>query len=56
MLFVLLQLEQTALVVGAAALFTVLAAVMWVTRNFDWYGQLSRDEEASVARPDAPHD
>jgi inner membrane protein len=53
MLFVLLQLEQTALVVGAAALFTVLAGVMWLTRNFDWYAQLSRDDDTS-ASPTSP--
>jgi inner membrane protein len=38
LLYVLLQLEQTALVVGAIALFMVLAAVMVLTRNVNWYG------------------
>ena len=38
LLYVLLQLEQTALVVGAVALFLVLAAVMVLTRNVNWYG------------------
>ena len=38
LLYVLLQLEQTALVVGAIALFLVLAAVMVLTRNVNWYG------------------
>lgn len=37
LLFVLLQLEQTALVVGAIALFAALAAVMFFTRKVDWY-------------------
>lgn len=37
LLFVLLQLEQTALVVGSMALFVVLALVMALTRKFDWY-------------------
>ena len=37
LLFVLLQLEQTALVVGAIALFVVLALVMALTRKIDWY-------------------
>lgn len=37
LLFMLLQLEQTALVVGAVALFLVLAAVMYFTRQVDWY-------------------
>jgi inner membrane protein len=38
LLYVLLQLEQTALVVGAIALFLVLAAVMVATRKVNWYG------------------
>lgn len=38
LLYVLLQLEQTALVVGAVALFLVLAAVMVLTREVNWYG------------------
>ena len=37
LLFVLLQLEQTALVVGSIALFAVLASVMVATRKVDWY-------------------
>jgi inner membrane protein len=49
LLFMLLQLEQTALVVGALALFAVLAAVMLLTRKVDWYGRLqaNTDSEAS---------
>ncbi|MES2244273.1 MAG: cell envelope integrity protein CreD [Pseudomonadota bacterium] len=39
MLFVLLQIEQTALLVGAVALFTVLAAIMMLTRRIDWYAR-----------------
>lgn len=37
MLYVLLQREQTALVIGAIGLFVVLAVVMWLTRRVDWY-------------------
>jgi inner membrane protein len=40
LLYVLLQLEQTALVVGAIALFIVLASVMALTRKVDWYAKL----------------
>jgi len=36
-LFALLQLEQTALVLGSILLFTVLAVVMVATRRIDWY-------------------
>ena len=42
LLYVLLQLEQTALVVGAVARFAVLAAVMVLTRKVDWYGLTAR--------------
>ena len=36
-LYALLQLEQTALVLGSVLLFTVLAVVMVLTRRLDWY-------------------
>lgn len=36
-LFVLLSMEQTALVIGALMMFAVLAAVMALTRRIDWY-------------------
>jgi inner membrane protein len=36
-LYVLLQLEQTALLVGSVLLFAVLALVMTATRKLDWY-------------------
>ena len=36
-LYVLLSREQTALVIGAVLLFTVLATVMTLTRKLDWY-------------------
>jgi inner membrane protein len=36
-LYVLLRLEDSSLLLGALALFVVLAAVMFLTRNLDWY-------------------
>ncbi|MGH6638821.1 MAG: cell envelope integrity protein CreD [Polaromonas sp.] len=42
MLFVLLQIEQTALLVGAVALFAVLAAIMLLTRRVDWYARFTQ--------------
>lgn len=39
LLYVLLQLEQTALAVGSVALFLVLGAVMVLTRKVNWYGR-----------------
>lgn len=40
LLYVLLQLEQTALVVGAVALFLALGTIMTLTRRVDWYARL----------------
>ncbi len=60
LLYVLLQLEQTALVVGAIALFLVLAAVMVATRKVNWYGLSQggtpprRPTAPPEARPPAP--
>ena len=47
LLYVLLQLEQTALVVGSIALFAVLALVMICTRHVDWYAFGRSDEDGS---------
>jgi inner membrane protein len=49
MLFVLLRMEQTALLLGAVALFAVLAAVMMLTRHVDWY---ARFKQAEPVRPE----
>lgn len=53
LLFVLLRLEQKALVVGAIALFLVLALVMLLTRKIDWYARLQLDSQPRAAA-DAP--
>ena len=37
-IFILLRLEDTALLVGSIGLFVVLAVVMYVSRKVDWYG------------------
>jgi inner membrane protein len=41
-LYVLLQLEDYALLVGSIGLFLILAVVMWATRRVDWYS-IGRD-------------
>ena len=38
LIYVLLRLEDFALLVGAAASFAAIAAVMYFTRRIDWYG------------------
>jgi inner membrane protein len=37
-IFILIQLEDTALLVGSIGLFIVLALVMYASRNINWYG------------------
>ena len=49
MLFVLLQMEQTALVLGAITLFVVLSAVMLLTRRVDWYARFERLDQTDRA-------
>ena len=41
-LYVLLQLEQTALLLGSMLLFAVIAAMMVATRRIDWYALFAR--------------
>lgn len=49
-LYVLLLREQSALVLGAALLFVVLAAVMFVTRKLDWYGLIAQVRAEAATR------
>jgi inner membrane protein len=39
LLYVLLQQEDKALLVGSIGLFVALAALMWLTRRVDWYAR-----------------
>lgn len=48
-LFVTLQAEEFALVTGAASLFVALSAVMYLTRNVDWYALTLRKKAADAA-------
>jgi inner membrane protein len=53
-LYLLLQLEQSALVLGSLLLFAVLGAVMVATRRVDWYAlmdQLRREASPPAATP-----
>jgi inner membrane protein len=45
-IFIVLQLEDYALLAGSIGIFTALAAVMFYSRNVDWYN-LSRDDKPS---------
>ena len=49
-LYVLLQIQDYALLVGSIGLFAILAAVMWLTRRVDWYAlRLDTRPASSVA-------
>ena len=37
--FILIRLEDTALLVGSIGLFIVLGLVMYASRKIDWYGK-----------------
>lgn len=53
-LYVLLQMEQTALVLGSVLIFLVLAGVMFATRKLDWYAlmaQMRQQSDASLQEP-----
>ena len=49
-LYALLQMEQTALVIGSVLLFVVLAAVMMLTRRVDWYALLRSPAPVAAAK------
>ena len=49
LLYVLLQMEQDALVIGALMLFAALAAVMVLTRRVDWYALFQRMQLPATA-------
>ncbi len=53
-LYALLQLEQTALLLGSIMLFAVLAAMMVATRHIDWYRLFERMRaDSGAAMPSA---
>jgi inner membrane protein len=54
LLYVLLQLEQTALAVGSVAVFAVLAGVMVSTRNINWYHMLAGKPAQSPIQATSP--
>lgn len=43
-LYILMQLQDYALLLGSLGLFIVLALVMYLTRNIDWFEIMSRQE------------
>jgi inner membrane protein len=52
-LFITLQSEDWALLIGSIGMFAVLALVMFVTRNVDWYGKGRRLDTAAPPEEEA---
>ncbi|MGB7190530.1 MAG: inner membrane CreD family protein, partial [Acidobacteriaceae bacterium] len=48
LIYLLLRLQDNALLVGALASFAAVAAAMYFTRNLDWYGSLPEKAAPSV--------
>lgn len=48
LIYLLMRLEDYALLAGSIAAFVAIAAVMWFTRNLDWYGLVRGEEKAST--------
>ena len=56
LIYLLLTLEDNALLVGALASFLIVAAVMYLTRRIDWYGTLPGSGSAQpVSPPPSPN-
>lgn len=53
LIYLLLRLEDNALMVGAIASFAAVAAAMYFTRNIDWYGSLPESAAPSARGSDA---
>lgn len=53
LIYLLLRLEDNALLVGAIASFLAVAAVMYFTRRIDWYGALPAAGEPAQVGPAA---
>jgi inner membrane protein len=51
-IYMLLRLEDNALLVGAVASFLAIAAVMYFTRNIDWYSSITTGERETPAGKD----
>jgi inner membrane protein len=45
LIYMLMSLEDYALLAGSIAAFIAIASVMWFTRNLDWYGLVRGPEE-----------
>jgi inner membrane protein len=49
LIYLLMRLEDYALLAGSIAAFVAIAATMWFTRNLDWYGLARGPEEGRTS-------
>ena len=49
-IFVIIQLTDLALLAGSLGLFVILALVMYLSRNVDWYGVGSREKAQELTQ------
>ncbi|HRJ54250.1 MAG TPA: cell envelope integrity protein CreD [Candidatus Thiothrix moscowensis] len=54
LLYVILQAEENALLMGSVLIFAVLAVLMLATRHFDWYALTAAQPVSRPVLPDAP--
>jgi inner membrane protein len=47
-LYILLQLQDYALLLGSLGLFVVLSVVMYLTRNINWFEIMSTEDEPTA--------
>jgi len=52
-IYLLLRLEDNALLVGAVASFLAVAAVMYFTRKIDWYSSITTGDAGEAAQEDS---
>jgi len=50
-LYVILQAEETALLLGSVLIFAVLSLLMLLTRHLDWYALTGQSEARLQANP-----
>ena len=50
-LYILLQLEDYALLMGSIGLFVVLSVIMYLTRKIDWYASPQEIRKSNPAQP-----
>lgn len=48
-LFVVLQLQDFALLLGSAGLFIILAIIMYLSRKIDWYSPIGQEKHIEAA-------